>query len=389
VFGKDLALPDGGLLLHIGPHKTGTTAIQGALKQARPQMAAHGVVYAGKGRQHQRAALALTGRPGLIGARRATPKDWQKLQNQVKRAGDKRVVVSSEYFDDADLDTARTAVAGLGGERVHVVITLRPLAKILPSAWQQYVRNGQRQGYDTWLDGIFNLPEGQVTPSFWRRHHHDVLIERWASIVGPERLLVVVVDESDPGSLLRTFEQIAGLPNGMLELERRTNRSLTAAETELVRAMNVKYVESGWPPKVYDKVVRWGAVEQMQQRTPGPREAAIATPGWAVERANEIAAEAAARIGASGVRVTGDLESLGQVKPREADSRAGRVHLTVASAVEAITGTLIASGVLEPEAPASPPLREIDEYSTRELAAVIAARARGRARETRSARRKR
>jgi hypothetical protein len=41
------SLPDGALLLHIGPHKTGTTAIQAALANGRPQLLRHGVVTRG------------------------------------------------------------------------------------------------------------------------------------------------------------------------------------------------------------------------------------------------------------------------------------------------------------------------------------------------------
>ena len=41
------AIPERALLLHIGPHKTGTTAIQGLLAAARDDLAAHGVTYPG------------------------------------------------------------------------------------------------------------------------------------------------------------------------------------------------------------------------------------------------------------------------------------------------------------------------------------------------------
>ena len=39
----DLTLEAGARLLHIGPHKTGTTAIQGAFDLARGRLAEHGV----------------------------------------------------------------------------------------------------------------------------------------------------------------------------------------------------------------------------------------------------------------------------------------------------------------------------------------------------------
>ena len=60
---RGLLLKPGARLLHIGPHKTGTTAIQGAFDLARARLAAHGVVYAGAERQPLLAALAVTGQP--------------------------------------------------------------------------------------------------------------------------------------------------------------------------------------------------------------------------------------------------------------------------------------------------------------------------------------
>jgi hypothetical protein len=37
-----------------------------------------------------------------------------------------------------------------------VVVTLRPLARILPSQWQQYLQNGYCMPYLEWLDGILS-----------------------------------------------------------------------------------------------------------------------------------------------------------------------------------------------------------------------------------------
>lgn len=42
---SELLIPDGGLLLHIGPQKTGTTAIQAALASARKSLGNDGGAY--------------------------------------------------------------------------------------------------------------------------------------------------------------------------------------------------------------------------------------------------------------------------------------------------------------------------------------------------------
>jgi hypothetical protein len=379
VFSEDLLLPERGLLLHIGPHKTGTTAIQGALKLARPEMAKLGVIYAGKARQHQMAALAITGGNGLTGFRPAEQDDWDTLVAQVHEAADKRVIVSSEFFDECTDEMAHRVVDDFGTDRVHVVVTLRPLAKIMPSAWQQYVRNGLRRPYDEWLDGmLLKPPYDKPSPSFWRRHHHDVLVERWVKILGPERVVVVVLDESDPDSLMRTFERFVGLPVGMLQPESGwDNRSLTAAETELVREMNVTFQARKWPPEVYNKVIRLGLIKEMQRRKSSRDEPGITTPKWAIERANEIAAEAAERILATGAHLIGDLGWLSNVKAKDSDSSASP-PLNVEAATAALIGTIVATGVVSKKKPAAdqPAVvnhleRQLDEFGTRELAGEL------------------
>ena len=85
-------------LVHIGPHKTGTTAIQGALHLARERLAAQGVVYPGRGRQPLWPILAVTGQPALLGEPRPEISYWENLVRDVRAAGDQRVAVSSEFF---------------------------------------------------------------------------------------------------------------------------------------------------------------------------------------------------------------------------------------------------------------------------------------------------
>jgi hypothetical protein len=168
----------GSRLLHIGPHKTGTSAIQGALYLARERLAAEGISYPGRGRAVLWPILAVTGQPPLLGEPRPKISYWENLVAQIAAAGDQRVVLSSEFFAQADDATARRVVTDLGGERVHVVVTLRSLTRILPSQWQQYIQNGFHFRYLDWLEGILSDPPSTPTPGFWLRHRHDMLVAR-------------------------------------------------------------------------------------------------------------------------------------------------------------------------------------------------------------------
>lgn len=302
-------LPPGTRLVHIGPHKTGTTALQGALFDAKERLAAHGVEFPGDDRHPMHAALAVTARPSMMGDAEPDERHWRKLVDQVNATGDRTAVISSEFFSEADEPAIGRIVGELGGERVHVVVTLRPLAKIMPSQWQQYVQNGLRMGYEDWLDHMLRkAPYEKPNPSFWWRHRHDRLVERWAAAVGAENLTVVVVDDSDREMILRAFESLLGLPEKILApVPDATNRSLSLGEIEMVRQFNVAFRGSELPERLYSRLIRYGAVARMKTaRTPAAGEAKVTTPEWAVEAAARIGAEIAERIGELGVRVVGD-----------------------------------------------------------------------------------
>ena len=102
--------------------------------------------------------LAVTGRTNPISGKPPSRWTWRLLVNEVRRAKEPRVVLSSEFLADARPDAIRTIVGDLGAEQVHVVVTLRPLARIVPSQWQQFVQSGLRQSYDDWLDVMFKGP---------------------------------------------------------------------------------------------------------------------------------------------------------------------------------------------------------------------------------------
>jgi hypothetical protein len=269
----------------------------------------------------------------------------------VVAAAGQRVVVSSEFLGAADVETARRAVAALGGPRVHVVVTLRPLVKIMQSQWQQYVRNRATFSYDEWLDGMLNKPPyNKPTPTFWQRHRHDALVERWSAIVGPENLTVIVPDDSDRNFLLRTFEDLVDLPSGLLVAEESSeNRSMTLGEIELVRQVNIEARRRQWSDQLYKQLIRHGfSVHLQTNRIPHADEPRVTTPQWALDRAAEIGAAAADKISTLGVRIVGDISKLG-TRVTEEPHEAVRVNkiMAVDAACEAVLATLRFTGLTE------------------------------------------
>lgn len=364
--------------MHIGPHKTGTTALQHCLAAARPALARQGVIYPGADAQHRLGALAVTSSRGMSGSRRAVLRDWDRLVADVGAVSSNRVVVSAEVFDEADDAVVRKVVNELGGERVQVVMTLRPLAKILPSAWQQMIKNRLRLTYPEWLEIVLDAgSDHEVAQKFWGRHRHEELLDRWMSAVGPDRMAVVVVSDSDRTALPRAFEELLGVNQGTLQAtEVRDNRGLTAAEIELVRQLNIAFRRRNWSPDLYHRIVHLGCVLPMQTRTPAPEEPRIETPPDVVARANEIAATAAADIRASGVRVVGDLGTLSSVVPTPSTTPPGSDQGLVMSAAELATGG--AAEQIATLLAARHELLPVDQVGSAALLGVVVARARRR-----------
>jgi hypothetical protein len=387
---QDLLLPPGACLLHIGPPKTGTSALQGAFHAVRPSLHEQGVHYAGRGRHSGRAIHAVTGRAGFFTDGEVVDiGEWTRLVKDSQRPGDERVVVSSEFFADAVPEHITRIVDDLGRSRVHVVITLRPLIKIAPSQWQQYIVSGQRRSFTSWTEAIFGDGEANVTPTFWRRHRHDKLVQRWIDDVGLENVTVVAVDDRDHDMLMRTFEAFTGLREGTLVMERDvTNRSLGMYEVEAVRSLNSRMFEEGMPSSAQSRLVHFGAARYLRQFDLSPDEPRVELPRWAAERAAEISLEMTAAIAATGVRIVGDLdrlnipvgdapESIPKIRtvPRELSARLA-MGVIVATG-EARRTTKAKAGAAKP--PAETP--DVARTSSVELARVIALR--GRAASTR------
>ena len=125
-----LLLPEGCRLIHIGPHKTGTTALQWAMHVARDSLHEQGVHYAGDRSQAYLPAIALTGLPGRIGGPEVDEAPWRELVEEIAAQGDRRVVVSSESLANAATKDVERLADDLGRDRVHIVRMLRRYDKM-------------------------------------------------------------------------------------------------------------------------------------------------------------------------------------------------------------------------------------------------------------------
>jgi hypothetical protein len=302
----DLLLPSDAVLVHVGPYKTGTTALQTSLHTNRPGLAAAGVTYPGITHRHMRPSWALLGRSRL-GHPVVPMSEWDELVAEV-RASPGRVMLSSEDFSSASPEQARTLVDDLGRDRVRLLFVVRRLDKLLPSAWQERVKSvNDIRSYDEWLREVLTQADSGAAHTFWGHQSVRTQLELWTRELPLERVTLVVADESDHGMLRRVCERMLGLPPSTLSEASSPNTSLSWERAELVRAVNRGVRDGRWTERLHRRLVFRGLVSGLQHAPRRGGETAIPpVPAWARERVRELSRTRADEVAGSGARVVGD-----------------------------------------------------------------------------------
>ncbi len=364
-----LLLPEGARLLHIGPHKTGSTAIQVAMFRARPELAAHGVYYPGRRRRRREASEELFAAID-DGTSEGTLKRWDALCREVAAAEATRVCVSDELFGKASDTTAARIVHDLGGREPHIVLVARRLDAYLPSQWQERVKSGVCESYDSWLrivlgDDVRHSEHSNV----WRSHDITTIVDRWQQLVGPDRVTLIISDESDRAQLPRVFEAMLGLPREMLELDPdRSNQSLALAEVEMIRAVTGALSRQGWSRGDYMPWVRPAvrAAAAYRGETAGPRRPPM--PAWASPVVRDLNDSRVTAVEALPIRVVGDPEWLRGELWEEGDVDPSQLHTPIALAatvVARVTEAALTTGSDEQKRPSSSPGRGTTDEARR------------------------
>ena len=317
---EDMLLPPGAVVVHVGPYKTGTSAIQMAMHERRAELGDHGVRYPGKAYRQMRPSAALLGRsPRGVG--KVPMAEWDALVEEVRAAAPDRAVVSSEGFCSAGPEQVAKIAADLGPERVHAVAVCRRLDGLLPSVWQERVKSSnETRTYAQWLDPVLDRdPEDKVARTFWRAHGLADFLDHWLAVLPPEQVVVLVGDESDRDFLPRTFEGLLGLPTGLLAPGQRPNSSLSWEKVELYRQVNLHFDAHGWSNRDRRELLQRGMLAGLRDAPAGQGVVPIPPLDEArARRVAELSKERAALVRDSGARVIGSPERLLVEEPTHA-----------------------------------------------------------------------
>ena len=304
--------------LHIGAPKTGTTYLQDRLSRNAATLAAHDVHVPTKsplvspGLFHFRAALDLLGQDwgGEPGHAEGS---WDALVKKVKRRSG-TILVSHEILAPAKAHHVARAMNDLADAEVHVVYTARDLARQLPAAWQESIKQGRKWSYGrflrksqrgrTWFSRAFDLPQ---------------VLGTWGTHVPAEHIhLVTVPSRGGPESLWDRFCRATGMEPGWAPAEStRANESLGVAETAVLRQLNKRLDRQTRRESAYDGLIRQMLAEEELVRGGSPR---ITLPPSAYDWVEDRSHQWLEWIEQAGIDVVGDVADLTPSRPADDDS---------------------------------------------------------------------
>lgn len=222
------------LVLHVGPHKTGSTTLQVRLAALRKPLKDADIVYPNEwleGKGHHLLARQL--REEL---------DPVLLRSELMAAlkGHGTMLLSSENFSLLDAQqVTRFAEAAVDFD-VHIISYARRWSELLYSSWQEGVKHGHSVGFPEFCFKELS------TPLASRLLNPSSSLEAYSAAFGRESVTVVSYDEiklKERDLVDHFVEVVFGGSFVAPPLDReppRHNKSLGPAEAELLRALNIR-----------------------------------------------------------------------------------------------------------------------------------------------------
>lgn len=305
-------MPTSKVFLHIGAPKSGTTWLQTQLALHRSTLAESGVLYPGTSTDHFHEVLDILGRSWM--GTSARPNAWRSLLT-VAKAWRGTVVISHELLSWASSAAdAQHCIESLAPSEVEIVYTLRDLGRLLPSAWQEDVKNGCVLDFNEWLESLRDPrnPPNPFARNFWAAHNPASVFSRWCVALQPSKIHVVTVPPTGAKTdlLWARFALAVGIdPVPPPLLRTQANRSMSWEETEVIRRINLRLNKS-LPPRYREQLVKQQLAGGVYGRQNDKNFTRIALPPEWHDWARELGDRQRQILATSGANIIGALTDL-------------------------------------------------------------------------------
>lgn len=352
--------PSRRLYVHIGLQKTGTSYLQGVMLANRDRLAAQGLALVPPTKKESfELMLAVRDRyqPGRDPASVADA--LSRFERILAQSSAPRMLLSQESLSAAKPAQVQRFLGACTAVEVHVVLTVRDLARSVPSAWQQDLRSGRTWSYPRYLRRLQRMEANGSGRHPWIQLDPPTVLARWASELPEGRVHVVTVPPSGgpPSLLLERFCRVLDVdPAGWAQVETPGNTSLGRVQAEVLRRVNRQLPDEVLRRQVYGGVgKRFFAGEVLSEQASRK----ILVPKQLRPWCEAVSSRQVAALQAAGYHVEGtlgDLHCPDSAFTDEADEPREREVASAAVAALARILTMRAAG-RQPGGRQSPPAR--------------------------------
>lgn len=296
--------------IHVGLPKTGTSYLQSVLRHSEDALSAQGLdLLPGTPVGRRYLSVSLRGKLDPETDPPAAFRVLERLHEESGSAAGDRALISQEILGALVPDQVRTLLDALPGYEPHVIVTVRDLARTLPSGWQQETQSQSTTTLEEFVDEF--VASGEQASRRRRRRVLQSVLDSWEHHVPAERVHVVTVPppSAGPRVLLERFCAVIGVDPATLDLEvRRENAALGVVQAELLRRVNgalgdrLAHPRGGYQQQAKKYLAKQVLLAQ------GGRSARL--PESARAWCDEASAAVIARLSEGGYHVVGDLEDL-------------------------------------------------------------------------------
>jgi hypothetical protein len=298
------------LYVHIGLQKTGTSYLQHVFWASAAALTGQGLDMVPPTKRdtfHLMLDVRDRYRPGSDPARVAHALD--RLEGQLERATGTRALITEESLASCTEDQVARLLASCGDREVHVIATVRDLARQIPSAWQQSVQMGNERGLSYFTERMRRTDGSGHW--MWKQRDVPAALARWAEHVPAARIHVVTVPPkgADRGLLLERFCSVLDVDPATLDTRGtgRDNRSLGYEQAEVLRRVNHVLPDEVKGRRTYGEHGKRYLAVQVLGGEPG---SPILLPPRYRDWCFDVSRRHIEQLDAAGYDVVGDLEDL-------------------------------------------------------------------------------
>ena len=260
------------ITIHIGPHKTGTTAIQTAFARAASALKREGILYpktTWRQTAHHRLAFALKGKKIPGGGTPDLNEELDAICHTISGFQGRHAFLSSEEFFSLGPEALTTLKTRLRAP-IRIVTFLRRPDNFLISCYNQKIKQ-PGNGFAAPIKPFLDAPR-KIAPEM----DFAGAIATWADVFGDDAIVLETYEAGPPLVRLRALLGLKHLPP---DPDHRMNVSVPGVAVEIMRHAKISGMEEthqskllarsrqvyqGYPPYVVSDADRMAVIAEME-----------------------------------------------------------------------------------------------------------------------------